>query len=265
MKTYIDETLLKTFKMIKNKYIKDPKLNQKFSEGKNDFYFVDSENADIVHLLMGRENSEAGDTFNDITLDYLKKQIQTHASIKPFNVIESVTTHLVNCSTELMEVESRIKNFNDIEIKDDLIKLNSDKRILLKKCLVDELGFSKFYGNVFTPNYQSYKTDNSLVISIDIPDIEECVIPEPTIVEKYRIFTVKGTKSVKSQEKIKLEKKLPIEDKREIGNFFLEYSVPVEDANITSEPPSRKYDRGVLTISYKLTTKWEKGEIVEKF
>ena len=77
------------------------------------------------------------------------------------------------------------------------------------------------------------------------------------------MFTVKGTKSVTSQEMIKNEKKF--EDKKDVGNFFIEYSVPVEDANITPEPPSRKYDRGVLTISYKLTKKWEKGEIVEVF
>lgn len=266
---YIDETLLKTFKLKQNKFIdfEETKDEQKINDLNDTYYVEDSENYDIVHLIVGRDGSQAGNYYNFPSFKYIKEQMQCYNKIKPFNLIDGIRNHLFDCSKELMEEESRIKNLEEIQVENDCIKLSTQKEILLKKCLVDELGFSKFYGNTFTPNYQFYKddVDKKLVICADIPDLEKVTIPKSFIRGQHRVFTIKGQKSVESQEALKKKKLTVFENKRDFGNFSLDFAVLVQDAEILPKKPQQKYENGVLTLSYDLAEEEEESVITFSF
>ena len=50
-----------------------------------------------------------------------------------------------------------------------MIKLKSPKEIKLKKFFIDELGIQNMRINGFDPNYSYYKTNDAIVIKIEIP------------------------------------------------------------------------------------------------
>lgn len=251
---YIESTLLKTFPLKKNKYISFDDNDLERSIDKNDVYFVDSsKSTNIIHLILARDGSPAGKFFNYTTLKYLQDQIICFTQTEPFNIIENLKQHLVDCSKELMEDESRIKDLNEITTQEGLMKLEQSREILLKKCLVDELGFSRFYASTFNPNYLFYKDEKNkvLVISIDIPELEKLNI-KTFIRGQYRIFTIKGEKSIKAKENVKKEQIIIFEDKKDVGNFILDLSVQVEEVDLVSNKFNHSYENGVLTIKYDL-------------
>lgn len=262
-KKYVQETLMKTFPLQINKYI-DFNEEEKVEET-NKVYYVDNSNHNkMIHLIFCRDDSEAGNHYNPTTLDFLKKQIQSQTEIKPFNLLDKVKNHLMSSSKEVMEEESRIKTLEEIQITDNCIKvLNKD--ILLKKCLVDELGFSRFYGNTFTPNYHFYRDEKEkqFVISIDVPDLDKAEAKIPVVRGEYKVFTIIGKKSVDSQEILKSPEIKTYENKKEIGNFSLEFSIPMGEADrIAKRAPKHKYEKGVLTFTYELANEMEESIII---
>ncbi len=50
-----------------------------------------------------------------------------------------------------------------------ILKIKNIEEIKLKKCLVDELGFSNLKGNDFEPNYNYYKNNNKIIIIVEAP------------------------------------------------------------------------------------------------
>ena len=52
-----------------------------------------------------------------------------------------------------------------------MIKLKKGKEIILKKCLIDELGFSNFKANGFEPTYNIFKNkeNTKLIVRVELP------------------------------------------------------------------------------------------------
>ena len=161
VKDYIENTLLKsaTFSLVKMPII-NTKKNQtitgvRFCELKNN----EKEN-DIIHLIYANEDSDAGKYYNESTLDFIENIYQNINASKPYDVIETIKERYIQVSEDIIE-----KNEKDEKITKDsfdnsdtnLIKLKNGKEIVLKKCLIDELGFSNLKPNGFEPKYNIYK------------------------------------------------------------------------------------------------------------
>ncbi len=82
---YIDNYFLKSvpFQIEKNFFTKVEKLNENGNDKyNNNVYYKqiiwDNKNAQIIHLFMANENSEAGSYYNESTIYFIKKLIQTN-------------------------------------------------------------------------------------------------------------------------------------------------------------------------------------------
>jgi len=63
--------------------------------------------------------------------------------------------------------EISLDNFDKEDPKK--IKLNKPNNLIMKKCLIDELGFSNLRTNGYMPVYNYYRKDDKLIIRIEAP------------------------------------------------------------------------------------------------
>ena len=160
---YIQETLLKsaTFKLKEIKFIKRNKTNKNSNMNNiyyiEEFYNKEDQKLKVNHLILAMHGTEAGDYYNKFVYDFLGEQFNSLPVNETFPVIEAVKEQLIEASKYLMEEtiltnESFITNENE-----EKIQLNDKVNLQFKKCLIDELGFSSFFGKKFEPKYSYYK------------------------------------------------------------------------------------------------------------
>ena len=183
---HIEETVKKSvFSNLKKNIFTSLNVKNEKNKEKNLYYFkektIGSKNKDdddnqkqIVHLFMGKEGSEAGNYYNQVTIDFLISQINQAAQKKKFDIIEEVKKFLCDMSMKCMindeskeskeskEIKgskgSKEKPINLIDFSTDntCIKLKENKDFKLKDCIIDEMGNSKFSENTITPAYVAY-------------------------------------------------------------------------------------------------------------
>ena len=224
------------------------------------YFFEKKSDPKIYHLIFANAFSEAGAFYNQYTLDFLEKSFITVTDLKPYDVIQSVKDRFIALSNEIIEYKDKQKklSINDFANVENLamIKLNDEHEITLKKCLIDELGFSNLKGNEFEPTCNYYKfNDNGqekLEIRVEVPG-NSTIIPKLDYVGEYTIVKLKGNKK---------PDKFPnpeqnIRNTREFGEFSLEIPFKTEDYLIKNEKPEIKEKKGLLIIQYLLDKKPE--------
>jgi hypothetical protein len=198
---YINEFLLKSATF-------DLELGHKVSTlipQQNGIYYEEKDSdPKIFHLIYANENSEAGNYFNEFTLNYIEHTYQSITGLKNFDVIETVKERFLEKSKEIIDdLKNLPLKFDDKE-NEKCIKLNTTENIILKKCLIDELGFSNLKGNGFEPKYNYYKINDILKIVLECPGICD-LYPEYYGDDGYKIIKLSGVKK-----KIKILKSLKI-------------------------------------------------------
>ena len=165
---YISETLLKST----NFTLKTPL----HSSGLHFYEVLNEKEKDkfqnIFHLIYTNEYSEEGKIYNQYTLVFIDHTYQNITNLEAFDVIETIKERYINISKDILEKSENeqpiTKNsFDDSNPK--IIKLKDEKEVTLKKCLIDELGFSNFKANGFEPNYNIYNKDNKIIVRVEIP------------------------------------------------------------------------------------------------
>ena len=165
---YISETLLKSA----NFNLKTPL----HSSGLHFYEVLNEKEKDkfqnIFHLIYTNEYSEEGKIYNQYTLVFIDHTYQNITNLEAFDVIETIKERYINISKDILEKSENeqpiTKNsFDDSNPK--IIKLKDEKEVTLKKCLIDELGFSNFKANGFEPNYNIYNKDNKIIVRVEIP------------------------------------------------------------------------------------------------
>ena len=118
----------------------------------------------VIHLFMAKEGSEAGNFFNDKTIDYLRKQIISQTKTRTFDVLEEIKKFLsFNSLTYMIKEENKEKPIDkdEIEIKteNDVTYLQcKNKNFKLKDCIINEMGISNFTSdNSINPSFICYK------------------------------------------------------------------------------------------------------------
>ena len=169
---YIDNIIKKSiFSNLEKAIIKnrDPKSNEKA------YYYIEKEfgsiddnkensNKSIIHLFMAKEGSDAGNFFNDKTIDFIGAEIMAQTKTKTFDVLEKIKNFLsFNSLTYMIKEENKEKpiEIDEIEIKteNDVTSLQcKNKDFKLKDCIINEMGISKFTSeNSINPSFTCYR------------------------------------------------------------------------------------------------------------
>ena len=149
----------------------------------------------------------------------------------------------------------------------NLIKLKKPQKITLKRCFIDELGFSNIRASGFTPNYSYYFNNINKQIIVDIEAPGNCdLVSTVSLDGEYIIIKITGNKN--------LNEKQAIIRGREFGQFSLDIPLKLRDLYIkqsgkelvfkNQEPKIEKKD-GVFTIVYQLEESFLTGGLSPKY
>ena len=165
VESYIQETLLMsaTFQLEKN-----VKINTRNEEQRGVCYYEKNSNPKIFHLIFANEYSEAGRYYNDYTLSFIEKSYELNIDLKGFDIVETVKERFLIESKDIIELTPDQK-IEFVEYQRTLIKLKTPTTITLKKFFIDELGFQNMKANGFEPNYSYYKTNDAIIIKLEVP------------------------------------------------------------------------------------------------
>ncbi len=256
---YIHNLLLNsaTFNLVKGHNI-----NTKTKTETGIYYYEKNVEPNIYHLIFANEGSEAGNYYNNLTLTFLENSYQNVTNLKPFDVIETVKERFMEISKEIFEKTEPPLSMEDFRNEDNqLLKLNNPSKLVLKKRLINELGFSNLKSNGFEPTYNYYKKDDKIIVRVEGPG--NCSINSSIDYEgEYTIIKINGNKK-KDKEPEKLEDN--IFNSRELGDFSLDIPLKSYDYLIKNEVPNIKEKKGILILEYQIDEKKEnKGYIVKE-
>jgi HSP20 family molecular chaperone IbpA len=260
---YIENTLCKssTFSVKKSESItsstKKMKDGYHFNEEKNAEY----KQLNIFHLIFAQDGSEAGNFFNEYAIDFIETQYNVQWDKKNFDVIEEVKKQFSRLSKLYLEQKIEKNEFNSNEdiLQNKIIKLNKEKELTLKKCLLDEIGNPIFKMNGLEPKYNVFVNDQFLEVRVELPG--NCV-PEvslPKYLGEDTIITISGNKNYDKEPKNPEE---CIYNLREYGKFEIDIPFKTEDYKINPNPIEVKIIKGVLILKYELVNDKNKKEVI---
>ena len=230
-------------------------------------YYDENRKIDIYHLILAQEDSEAGKMFNNYTYKFIENIYNTVTEIQKFDLFDEVKTKFKDLSgTTILNNNLSEANFssNDEIMKNKIIKLNLKEELSLKKCYMDELGFSFFKTGDFEPKYNYFKpNENTLEIRMEIPGNTQCVAKHTVEGEETKIF-VTGSKN-KDETTKKFEDNLF--NIREFSKFEVIIPLKVEKFKITSPNPKEGYPKiinGVFVIQYELAQEGQEAQAEAK-
>ena len=251
---YIENTLLKsaTFKLEKGPIVDTKNTNFKI---KYILYEKANEKTPaIFHLIYANENSKAGRHYNGFTLNFIENSYQSITNHTSYDVIETTKERFIQVSKEILEKKEKENDITKDSFDErypNYIKLKRDKEITLKKCFIDEIGFSNLITNGFEPKYNVFKKDNKIIIRVEAPG--NCpMVAEKIVQGELFIIRLSGEKK-KDIVPEKLEDN--IYNKREIGKFFLDIPLSSKEYIFSEKPPTFDYHSGVQFIEYELKGK----------
>ena len=234
------------------------------------YYYEKNSNPKIFHLIFANENSNAGNYYNNYTLEFFEHSYQQQVTdIKPFDIIESVKERFIEISRDIIDYSETKSIFsmddfltNQKIIKGKRLRLkNNEENIKLKKCYIDETGFSKMKSNGYDPPYNYYKLNNKLIIRIECPGNYDSIKHYLNYSGEYTIITIKGNKK-KDKEPEKIEDN--IYNSREFGNFCINIPFKSEMLKIKNQKPESKPNKvGMIILEYELEQTTENNSIIE--
>ena len=229
------------------------KISTKKEELTGTYFYEVNTTPKIYHLIFANDGSEAGKYYNDFTLNFLENHFQEVTDLKPFDVIETVKERFIETYKEFIEKPEKSLKKSDFDNSNNkLIKLNNPKNIVLKRCLIDELGFSSLRLNGFEPTYNYYLKDDKIYVRLEAPG--NCTISSTTEYSgEYTIIKLTGEKKPdKEQDKIHTL----FFNNREIGKFSLELPIKTEeDYIIKNEDPKVTNKKGLIELAYSVEKK----------
>ena len=213
---------------------------------------------EIHHLIIANEDSDAGKIYNPYPYAFIESVYNLVSEPKKFDIFEQVKDNFKTLSDIILNgnIENVPFTDNDKIIKDKKIKLEYEKKLKLKKCYIDELGFSLFKTGNFEPKYNYFKLDkeNTLEIRLEVPGNVNCDVNHKIIGDKT-IITIKGTKKRDNQPK---KPNYNLFNIREFSEFELNIPLKAEDLQISKiKEGYPKFKNGICIIQCELSTKAE--------
>ena len=205
----------------------------------------------IFHLIFAKEGTEAGNFYNQKSIDYILSNSKHITDKQPFDIINSIKDTF--CSVSESILEEPLKN-EEIVIEDNKkIKLNNkEKEIKLKKCLIDEIGLSNFLSNGFEPKYEYYQTKDKLIINLEMPGEIKTSI-KTTTEGSYTFINITGTKLSDKE-----DNRENIYSNREYGKFHK--TIKLNHVSLSKKPTEAKRKDGIISLVYQIIN--EDNEVV---
>ena len=256
VKDYINNTLLKSATFILKE---QPNINSRRDiETGICYYEITSDEQKIFHLIYANENSEAGNYYNAYTLNFLENSYKLVTKLKPFDVIETIKERFKAVSNDYFEKFEGEINFDSLE--KDKIKLNKPEQIILKRCLVNELGISKLKANGYEPTFNYYKKGDKIIVRIEAPgncdyDVEHKPSGDKTIIK------IEG---VKKQDKEPESPKDNIYSNREMGKFSITIPIDSNKYLIQNSAPQMDKKNGLIILQFSLEKPKKKEHYKQK-
>ena len=147
-----------------------------------DRYFIETYNNSktVQHFIMGSNVKESQNYYYNKTVkDYFEEKFSSFIK-KEFNVFKELKNFIADSGWKYIESSESYKNpfsKEDISIEKDgeikYISIKNEKN-RIKKCIMNQLGYSHFYGALYRPNYTCYvdnkeKKEKRLIIDINAP------------------------------------------------------------------------------------------------
>ena len=237
-------------------------------EKSNHIYYTEESNdndddqmqQDIVHLIMAKDKTEAGNYYNESTINYIKNQIVTFVGIKKFPIEEKVKEFLFQISKDIME--EPIDDIDKIKIEDKCIKLSDEdgKEFKLKKCTFDELGMNLFVGTKYKPKYRYFKKKNEkdnkdvFVIQFAMNGAIKDLRCRVNVAGEYYFFTISGYKNTNIKNPKEEQSEKPDGNStREEGYFSFEIKVPNSQILLADHKvKSKSKNYGLVNLEFDL-------------
>ena len=267
LKSYITKNQVKNY--IKNTLMKSATFDLKKGHNtsieidtkKGIYFFEKNSSPKIFHLIYANEDSEAGKYYNNFSLDFIKRAFQEITDLSSFNVIRSIKERFIELSTEIIEKSNENQKVFQIEdlinddesIKNKIIKLKNPQKIILKRCLIDELGFSNLRGNGFEPNFNYYRKGDNIIVRVEAPG-NSTISSKFDYSGEYTIIRLSGHKNIDKEPENKSDN---IHTSREFGDFNLDIPLKTEDYNVKNSEPKIESKKGVIILAYELEKKAE--------
>lgn len=228
------------------------KISTKTQKKTGVYYYENNVNTKIFHLIFANEGSEAGNYYNNLTLEFIENSYQGVINIKSFDAIQSVKEQFIEISKEIIENPEKPLTLEFDNTNENYIKLINPKKITLKCCSINELGISNLVSNGFEPTYNLYKKDNKIILKIEAGG-------NSTILNANILFG-KGENTYlivageKKKDKEPQNSSDNIKNSRKFGKFYLEIPI-IGDYIIKNEDPKIFEKKGILFIEYNLDEK----------
>ena len=248
VQNYINNTLLKsgTFSLQKHEHITSEATKviegEHFTEPVQNFIKA-------YHLIFAADDSEAGNIYNNYTIDFIEKKVNDVIGVKNFDVIEEIRDKFsFNCKKYLNEKITKDDFLSNEEIMEKKIfQLKEEKEITLKRCFIDEIGIQKFKGSGFDPQYNFFKNGDLLEIRVELPGNVKPNISKPMFIQENTIISITGKKN---RDKDPKNFEDNIDNTRDFGDFSLEIAFRTEDYKIRPEIKDQKLKNGLLLLQY---------------
>ena len=130
-----------------------------------------------------------------------------------------------------------------------IILNNKEKKIKLKKCLIDEIGLSNFLSNGFEPKYEYYQVKDKLIINLEMPGEIKTVIKTKTE-GSYTFINIIGNKLCDKEDTRKsIDQKDNIFSNREFGQFHK--TIKLNHVTLNKKPEVKKKE-GIISLIYQI-------------
>ena len=214
-------------------------------------YFYEKKNGPaIFHLIYANEGSEAGKYYNNPTLQFIEHSYQNITNPERFDVIDSIKKEFIDLSQEIFEKMEKNITIDDFEKGTKLIKLNNHNNLTLKKCFIDELGFSNLKSNEFEPKYNCYQKEDKYIVKFECPG--NFGISNYTLKENggIKFLTIMGEKRNDKEPKNVSDN---VYTSREYGKFSIDVPIKYEDKyTLKNEKPKIDNKRGIIFFEFQL-------------
>ena len=251
-----------TLKELQYVQVNENKDNEIHDERKH-YVEEGNKNLKVYHLIMARENTEAGDYYNPFTYKVLREQFNSFIKRKPLSIIDEVKNKFVEWSYDLLEDKIEPENIeivSDQDKKEEKIIFKNNKennenlKLVPKACISDELGLNIYRSNGYEPTYYYYiEKDEYLVVVLEVPG-------DVTIEDKYADTTLNeiiviGTKSDN------LSTIKPISNNTKVGKFKMriKYRNNISIADEEAVKGQETFEKGIFQFKFKLIKKRNPG------
>ena len=141
---------------------------------KNERQFIEERKGSYIsHLIYAREETEAGNYYNDATINSMKMFLRTDLNYKTFNLVESFNNF---CCREKLKSYLSIDNNEVKDLKmqeeDNYLRLNKKINFKIKQGVFNAFGtliMDNVQENEFEPAYKVYENDTFFTVFISVP------------------------------------------------------------------------------------------------